>query len=299
MPMLTRTLPTDGIDFRRTLQAICFLHGDPTCRVKHGLFERATLTPDGPGSIRATWNSESVQIETWGSGAEWLIESAPRLFGVKDDVSGFDPQQRAIRRLYSQNPGLRIGATHTVWHDLAWLIVQQRVSTKAAGDHWRAMVWRWGEPAPGPVELRLPPDPKLVASKGYADFHPFGIERQRAENLRAAGREAHRLQDIVEMTFADANHRLQFVRGIGPWTAGYAQATTLGDADAIVPGDYGLPSRVSWVLAGERRGDDARMIELLEPFAGHRWRVCRLMMAAGVEPPRRAPRRGTPDIRRW
>ena len=64
----------------------------------------------------------------------------------------------------------------------------------------------------------------------------------------------------------------------------------LGDADAVSVGDYHLPNVVAWALAGEPRGDDARMLELLEPYRGHRGRVMRLLLAGGVGPPRRGPR---------
>ena len=43
-------------------------------------------------------------------------------------------------------------------------------------------------------------------------------------------------------------------------------------------------------IADEERGDDERMLELLEPFRGHRGRVLRWILAAGRHPPRRAPR---------
>jgi 3-methyladenine DNA glycosylase/8-oxoguanine DNA glycosylase len=53
----------------------------------------------------------------------------------------------------------------------------------------------------------------------------------------------------------------------------------LGDADAVAVGDLHLPHLVARWLAGEHRGTDARMLELLEPFRGHRARVIRLLMA--------------------
>jgi 3-methyladenine DNA glycosylase/8-oxoguanine DNA glycosylase len=64
----------------------------------------------------------------------------------------------------------------------------------------------------------------------------------------------------------------------------------LGDPDAVSVGDYHLPSQVAWALAGERSGTDDRMLELLEPYRGHRGRVLRLLAAGGVFPPRRGPR---------
>jgi len=64
----------------------------------------------------------------------------------------------------------------------------------------------------------------------------------------------------------------------------------LGDPDAVSVGDYHLPSMVAWALAGEARADDERMLELLEPYRGHRARVVQLLELAGIGPPRRGPR---------
>jgi len=48
---------------------------------------------------------------------------------------------------------------------------------------------------------------------------------------------------------------------------------------------------VSWALAGEPRGSDERMLDLLEPYRGHRARVLRLLLVGGVHQPRFGPRR--------
>jgi 3-methyladenine DNA glycosylase/8-oxoguanine DNA glycosylase len=63
-----------------------------------------------------------------------------------------------------------------------------------------------------------------------------------------------------------------------------------GDPDVVTVGDYHLPNQVAYALAGQPRGDDARMLELLEPFRGHRGRVCQLIVAGGVRAPRYGPR---------
>jgi hypothetical protein len=55
-------------------------------------------------------------------------------------------------------------------------------------------------------------------------------------------------------------------------------------------GDFHMPSLVTWALAGEPRGTDDRMLELLEPFAGHRGRVVRLLKTSGIRAPRYGPR---------
>ena len=65
----------------------------------------------------------------------------------------------------------------------------------------------------------------------------------------------------------------------GPWTSARIGGIALGDPDAVAVGDLHVPSLVSWALAGERRGSDERMLELLEPYRGQRARVIRLLMA--------------------
>jgi 3-methyladenine DNA glycosylase/8-oxoguanine DNA glycosylase len=157
-----------------------------------------------------------------------------------------------------------------------------------------------GEPAPGPVALLLPPDPAAVAATPYWVFHPFGVEQRRADTLCRAAAEAARLESAAESP--EATRRLTAIQGIGPWTAAEVVRVTHGDPDAVSVGDYHTPHTVAWALAGEVRAGsrdsapgrlseaDRRMLDLLEPFAGHRGRVCSLLEHAGLGAPRLAPR---------
>jgi 3-methyladenine DNA glycosylase/8-oxoguanine DNA glycosylase len=70
----------------------------------------------------------------------------------------------------------------------------------------------------------------------------------------------------------------------------------LGDPDAVSVGDYHLPHLVCWALAGERRGTDERMLELLEPYRGQRARVALLLEQGGLMQKRRAPRMAARSI---
>ena len=95
------------------------------------------------------------------------------------------------------------------------------------------------------------------------------------------------------MSAPEAFEFLQRLRGIGPWTAALTVIETHGWADGVVRGDLHLPNTVCWGLAGEPRGDDDRMEELLLPYRGQRWRVVQLLQAGHVAAPRRGPRRAT------
>jgi 3-methyladenine DNA glycosylase/8-oxoguanine DNA glycosylase len=134
---------------------------------------------------------------------------------------------------------------------------------------------------------------------GHAEFHPLGIERKRAETIRGAARRASRLEEAAAMSPAEAMVRLTAFPGIGVWTASQVIQVALGDPDAVVVGDYNLPHLVSWNLAGEARGGDERMLELLEPYRGHRARVVRLLKAGGESPPRFGPRLSVMPIESW
>ena len=120
----------------------------------------------------------------------------------------------------------------------------------------------------------------------------FGIERKRATIVIEVARRSSRLEAILSMEPDAARRRLLAVRGVGAWTAETVMGVAYGDRDAVPIGDYHLPSTVSWALAGEPRGTDDRMLELLEPFRPMRRRAIVLLKQAGVNAPRYGPPRG-------
>jgi 3-methyladenine DNA glycosylase/8-oxoguanine DNA glycosylase len=238
-----------------------------------------------------------VLVEAWGPGAAWVLDRAPRLLGSMDDDSDFRPTHPLLEDLHRRHRGLRICRTESVWEAALATILEQKVPTVEASWSWRGLVRMLGEPAPGPLPgLLVPPDPEVVARTPNQAFHPLRVERQRAETLRRAARAAERLQEAVGMPLASARRRLSALPGMGSWTASEIALVALGDTDAVSVGDYHLPHLVSWVLAGEPRASDARMLELLEPYRGQRGRVIRLLVHAGFRAPRYAPRRA---LRNW
>ena len=279
------------IDVRRTLAPLRRGRDDPTMRLLPGAVWRATRTPLGPATIAVTAASaDRVDAEAWGPGAAWVLERAPELLGARDDRSGFDPQHPVVRRIHERVPGLRIPRTGQVAEALIPTVLAQRVTGFEATRAYRQLVLRWGEPAPGPGGLVVPPPPELVATLPYYDLHVVGVEKKRADTLRRVAGMAHRLDRLADLPLPEARDKLRQVHGIGVWTAAEVALVALGDADAVSVGDYHLKHQISWALAGEERGTDDRMLQLLEPFAGHRGRVCRLVVTARLRPPRHAPR---------
>ncbi len=264
---------------------------DPATRFDDGGFWRATRTPVGPATERVSLRDGGVLVEAWGSGADWLLEAAPALLGLDDDPEAFHAAHPVIRDLHRRMPGLRLGRTGAVVEALFPSILEQKVSGKEAWLAYAAIVRRYGEPAPGPARLTLPPSPERLAGIPSYDLHPLGVERRRAETLRRACRAGQRMEEITSMSFEDAHRRLRAIPGVGVWTAAEVARVALGDPDAVSVGDYHLKNQVAWILAGEPRATDERMLELLEPYRGQRARAIRLIEASGITAPRYGPRK--------
>jgi 3-methyladenine DNA glycosylase/8-oxoguanine DNA glycosylase len=269
------------LDLAETLAQFRAGNADPCLRVVDGSVWRATRTPLGLATERVRLGSDgSVEVDAWGPGAEWLVERAPAWCGALDDPAGFAPEQPLLRRLVRRHPGLRMGRTEAVFETAVLVVLEQRVAARDAWRSWRGLVRVFGDPAPGPLPgLWAPPSPERIARTPYEVLHPFGIERRRADIIRRFGLVARRLEEAVSLPLEAAYRRFRAIPGVGPWTAAHIGMIALGDPDAVAVGDLHLPHIVSWALAGERRGSDERMLELLEPYRGHRGRVIRLLLA--------------------
>lgn len=299
--MITERFDLGGVDLDRTLRVLDMLPHDPTLRLQPGRLVRVTHTPEGAGTLTADWTTTpgTVVVTTHGPGDRWLMERAPGALGLLDGTyDDFDPAPGPLRQLWRQHPGQRVARTGTLWHDLCWLIVQQRVQRLDAAGSWRRLVERHGSPAPDHPELLTPPAPDRIAGIPVHEFHGLGIERRRADTLRAAARTSIDLGGLADRSVAEGARLLETLPGVGPWTTSTLAAVTWGDPDAVIVGDSGIPHLVCWVLAGEQRASDGRMLDLLEPHRPHRYRVLQLAFASGRRPPRTRPHPRRSDISR-
>jgi 3-methyladenine DNA glycosylase/8-oxoguanine DNA glycosylase len=294
MTPLRRLVLPDRYDLAGTVSALA-LGRDPTVRISAAQVWWATRTPIGPATLHLLRDGDALLATGHGDGAEWVVEHADAVAGLRDDMAGFADLAAAhplVRQLARERSGLRLPATGRVFQHLVPTVLGQKVTGLEAKRSHVALVRHFGDAAPGPDSiprpLLLPPDPTALAAMPYWAFHPFGVEQKRADALvRAAGRAAA-LGAAADS--ATARARLVAIPGIGPWSAAEVVRVAFGDADAVSVGDYHVKHMVSWALAGEPRGTDERMLELLAPFAGHRARVVRLLELAGIGEPRFGPR---------
>lgn len=278
------------IDLPGTLLPLCRGAGDPTMRIGANEAWRAMRTLEGPATLHLRSEGRDVRAEAWGPGASSALRDAPALVGSEDDDSAFEPHHPVIAELWRRHRGVRITRAGGVLHVLVPTILEQKVTGLEARRAYRRMVLATGERAPGPGDLLLPPDPALLATTPYFAFHPWGVERRRAETVRAACTQAARLEEATRLPLDQAKARVGRVPGVGAWTVAEVARRALGDPDAVSVGDFHLPNTVCWALAGEARGTDERMLELLEPYRGQRGRVQRLLEAGHITAPRFGPR---------
>lgn len=289
MARRTITLPF-AVDLVRSLGTLRMGRPDPTIQLGAEAVTLSMHTPTGAATLRAQSHGERFEVEAWGEGAEWALETAPGLLGGLDDRAGFEPLDAVVRRAHREAYDLRLPRTGRITDALVPAVLSQRVTGFEARRSYRQLVQRWGEPAPGPTGLLLAPAPRVIAELGYYELHVIGVEKKRADALKRVCAYAGRLEALASGPSETLRTRLEAIMGVGPWTSAEVARTALGDADAVSVGDFHLKNVVAWALGGEPRGTDARMLELLEPYRGHRGRVCVLLESAGLLAPKFGPR---------
>lgn len=286
IPLTRRLVAARPLDLRLTLGPFRTGKGDPTCLLRFDECFRATRTPQGVATVHVLVRGSEVLAEAWGDGAEWALDQLPVLIGENDDIDSFRPTNALVADLHRRTPGLRIGASHRVFEALLPAMCGQAVSGFEARRAHRQIVQAFGERAPGPhrPELLVPPDPRIMAGVDHQVIHILGADRARGDLLRRAAARAATLETIVDAPAEEAERRLRAVSGLSLWSSALVRHAALGDPDAVPVGDDRLKHLVAWAFLGERRGTDAQMLELLEPFHGHRVRVLRLLSAARLGP---------------
>jgi len=283
-----------GTDAMATLATLWQGPADPQMRVSGGSVARAMRLPGGAATLEIGAAAEgpraTILARAWGVAADQALALVPALVGELDDPAPLIARHSLVAELVRRFAGARMTSGSPVMEVLVPAILAQKVTSIEARNAHCSLLRRFGEPAPGPLGLVLPPPPQRLASLPYWAFHPLGIERRRADAIRAVAAVAPRLEEIRGLAPAAARARLTAMPGIGQWTAAETMRLALGDPDAVSVGDYNLPGLVCWALTGERGGDDERMLELLEPYRGQRARVVMLIERSGMRPARRAPR---------
>ena len=298
-PLSTRYTPRVPVSLSLTLAPFSQGSTDPTIRRDAAAWWLALATPAGSATLRLCSTRDGIDAHAWGDGADLALATVPALLGADDDSGGFEPGRHPlIAELARRFPGLRLGRAGRILPVLIPTVLGQKVTGLEAKRAWRTLVARHGDPAPGPAPLgmRVAPSAESWRRVPSWQWHRAGVGPQRSDTVMCVAMVGAALERTALVDAAEASRRLRTVVGVGVWTAAGTVQRSHGDPDSVSVGDFHLCKRVGAALVG-RRVDDAGMLELLEPWRGHRQRVVRLIEAAGLGYERHGPRLTIPDHR--
>ena len=283
MSVATRRVQVRPFDIDLSFGIQRFGAFDPTVGRERGLLRKAFDTADGPCVVEIRAEQDGLTLGAEGASANEALADFASALAQDDGHGAFAPESPLLARLHRANHGMRL--VRVPWRfDLAAVaVLQQRVTTTEAMQQWGRIVRKYG-PRVGD-ELRAFPSAERVAQMASWQFEELGIDPKRARTMVVLARELVRRKTLAETDLAIVRARLAAVRGVGPWTTDMILGFAYGDPDALPLGDLHLPHLITWALARERPGSDARMVQLLEPYRGHRFRVVRLLWVGGVKRP--------------
>lgn len=271
------------VHFSRTFSLQQLGSHDPTADLSPDCFRKGFFYRGAAAAVEICRDGNGLSVSAHGDYAERLL--AETIAGMEQDdlYSSFATEDSGVWRLHRHLPGLRLLRVLWLYDITCSAILQQRIRTVDAMRDWRQIVQRWG--ADAPLSLRAFPPAEVLAKVPMFELEALGIDQKRARALLNFARESKLVQMKPEMSFQELRKFLLRVPGVGPWTTESVLGYGAGDTDAAIPGDLHLPRVVCYALAGEFKGTDERMMELLEPFRGHRFRIIRLLYAAGLDVP--------------
>jgi 3-methyladenine DNA glycosylase/8-oxoguanine DNA glycosylase len=299
-PICSRYEPNREVSLRLTLGPLAQGSTDPTIQRDAAGLWLTMATRAGAASLHLTVHAGGVDAVAWGAGSEHAIAGVPALLGADDDDAGFDPSLHPlVAELHHRTPGLRLTRAARILPYLIPTVLAQKVTALEAKRAWRELVRRYGEPAPGPAPLgmRVAPSAAVWRRVPSWEWHRAGVGPQRSDTVMRIARVGESLERAADDAIPDAMRKLRSIPGVGVWSAAETVQRSHGDPDAVSVGDFHLSKAVGWALVGERVDDDG-MMELLEPWRGHRQRVVRLIEASRTGYERHGPRMTIVDNRR-
>ncbi len=272
------------VHFARTFSLQQLGPYDSTAELTQESFRKAFYYRGEAAAVEICRDGDSLEVIAYGADAEALAEETASGLRQDDRYATFATEDTGILRLHTLLPGLRLLRVPWLYDMTCSAILQQRIRFVDAMREWRRIVARFGDE--GPLGLRVFPSAATLTTVPMFELQQLGMDERRARTLLRFARETMFVPLRHPMSFAGIRQYLLRIPGIGPWTTESVMGYGAGDTDAAIPGDLHLPHLVCYALAGETEGSDERMLELLEPFRGHRFRIIRLLYASRLVVPR-------------
>ncbi len=256
---------------------------DPTATTAGGGLSKAFEGTKGVCIVEIRPARVGASVRATGPDAADVLADFASGFATDDGHAGFAPAHPLLAKLHRALVGLRLVRVPWRWDVAACTVLQQRVTVREAWQQWSRIARRYGTPA---GDLMAFPSAERVARMDSWRFEQLGVDPKRTRAMIGLARDVVRRGTFGWTDVARVRKHMRAVRGIGPWTTEMTLGFGYGDPDAVPLADLHLPHLVTWALARERPGSDERMVELLEPYRGQRFRALRLLLAAGIRVPR-------------
>ncbi|HUP87777.1 MAG TPA: hypothetical protein VM100_00350 [Longimicrobiales bacterium] len=281
--VLRAEIPVSPFDLKATTAQQ--LHGkfDPTGRSNSDALLKVHTNSEASTTVWRITQTDTGAVVEVENDRDGLFETVTKQFPLSDGAEDFQPEHPLLAKLASAKRGLRLMRVPWTFDIAAGAVLQQRVRWQDAYNDFRKIAVAWGTKTPAGVAF---PSSTQLAKVPLFRLESIGLDPKRARALHVLARTDAKLRFLHPNADIKAvRARMMSLPGIGPWTTALVAGYALGDADAVPIGDLHLPSLVTGALAGEEDGTDERMLELLEPYRGQRFRVIRLLSWAA----RRAP----------
>ena len=257
--------------------------GDPT--IAPGPPRRVVARPSDAGRPGNAPRPERAPVRSrprLGSGAGWLLETLPDLLGEGDDDTGSSPHHARVAEARRRRPGWRVPRSCLVLEALV-------PAASSSGSPGAEAFGATGGSSAASVSLRpgagdgrglgVAPDARGWAMIPSWEWLRAGVDGARsATAVRCArGPAGSRSARPPARRGPRAAARRPRRRGVDRRRGRPARARRPGLAVSF--GDYHVAKDIGWALTGSPC-DDAGLAVLLEPYAGHRYRVQRLLELA-------------------
>jgi AraC family transcriptional regulator of adaptative response / DNA-3-methyladenine glycosylase II len=260
----------------RCREVLDFYGRDPLSvseQVFAGGFKKALLIDGQPSLIEISFHDGSTAIRVDEGNSFAAHRAVVRMLGIDSDAGGFERQfadDPLLGALFQRQRGLRIPLTPEPWEAIAWAIMGQQISLKAAVALRRELITAVGSQHRD--GLRAHPSAEAVAELDVEVLRKLKFSRSKAEYLLAAAKAVASgdlpIANLRDLSAKHSARLLSNVRGIGPWTIQYAFLRGFGFADCLPAGDAGLAQGLGR-LSGERP-DEPAIRETMSRFAPYR-----------------------------
>jgi len=197
--------------------------------------------------------------------------AAIRMLGFDCDPAGFERAHRddellgeAVRR----QPGLRVPLASDEWEALAWAVIGQQISLRAAVRFRHDMIAAFGEKHESGMVAH--PNAARIAELDPAALVRLRFPAFKAEYLISAARAV--ASGAIRLSRAwSALHlarEMRAVRGIGAWTIQYSLLRGVGFADCLPASDAGLMRGLGRLIGV--RPEEAAVREMMARYAPFR-----------------------------